>query len=189
MTLKKILKQIKNAETSLSTLFGVIVVLVVGVLIFRYFQNLGKPPGIPGEEIGQEIQGQIEPGVYENLPTTHVIQAGEDLWKISVKYYNSGYNWVDIAKENNLKNPDKINEGMELKIPNVRRRVPLAELGQGEKEVPLETTSYTVVKNDNLWKIALNFYGDGYRWVEIARSNNLTHPNLIHPGNVLKIPR
>lgn len=50
-------------------------------------------------------------------------------------------------------------------------------------------TSYTVVKGDNLWKIAVKNYGDGYKWVTIAKANKLANPNLIHPGNVLSLPR
>jgi len=42
LNLKKILKKIKLAESSISTLFGFIVVLIVGVLIFKYFQGAGK---------------------------------------------------------------------------------------------------------------------------------------------------
>jgi len=46
-----------------------------------------------------------------------------------------------------------------------------------------------VVKGDNLWQIALRAYGDGYQWVKIARENKLANPDLIHSGNILKIPR
>lgn len=46
-----------------------------------------------------------------------------------------------------------------------------------------------MVKGDHLWGIAVRAYGDGYKWVEIARENNLVNPNLIHPGNVLSLPR
>jgi nucleoid-associated protein YgaU len=47
---------------------------------------------------------------------------------------------------------------------------------------------YTVVKGDSLWAISVKRYGNGYRWVEIARMNNLKNPNVIHPGNTLMMP-
>jgi nucleoid-associated protein YgaU len=50
-------------------------------------------------------------------------------------------------------------------------------------------TSYTVAKGDSLWKIAVAQYGNGYKWVEIARTNKLVNPNVIHAGNVLTLPR
>lgn len=47
---------------------------------------------------------------------------------------------------------------------------------------------YTVVKGDSLWKIAQKFYGNGNRYPEIAKANNLANANLIHPGQKLLIP-
>ena len=53
----------------------------------------------------------------------------------------------------------------------------------------ISSDSYTVVKGDNLWSIAVRAYGDGYKWTEIAKANKLVHPSLIHPGNDLTLPR
>ena len=49
--------------------------------------------------------------------------------------------------------------------------------------------SYTVVKGDYLWDIAIRAYGDGYKWVDIARANKLANPDIIHSGNKFIIPR
>lgn len=49
--------------------------------------------------------------------------------------------------------------------------------------------TYIVKEDDYLWEIALRAYGDGYKWVDIARNNNLLNPDVIHKGNVLKLPR
>ncbi len=48
---------------------------------------------------------------------------------------------------------------------------------------------YTVVKGDNLWDISVRAYGNGFRWTEIAKANNLVNPRVIHSGNVLILPR
>ena len=48
---------------------------------------------------------------------------------------------------------------------------------------------YTIVAGDNLWTIAERAYGDGYKWTEIAKANNLANPDLIFTGNKLKLPR
>lgn len=50
-------------------------------------------------------------------------------------------------------------------------------------------TKYTVKAGDNLWNIAVRAYGNGYKWVEIAKANNLANPRIIHSGNVFIIPR
>ena len=59
---------------------------------------------------------------------------------------------------------------------------------------PPQTTSkpetYTVKSGDSLSKIAQQLYGDGRKWRAIFEANRdlITNPDLIHPGQVLKIP-
>ena len=50
--------------------------------------------------------------------------------------------------------------------------------------------TYTVVAGDSLSKIAKKLLGDSNRWREIHQLNadTVKNPNLIHPGQVLKIP-
>lgn len=50
--------------------------------------------------------------------------------------------------------------------------------------------TYTVQKNDSLWKIAKKAYGDPYKWPVIYRANEdkIGNPNLIYPGQELHIP-
>jgi len=51
--------------------------------------------------------------------------------------------------------------------------------------------TYTVKRGDTLWGIAKRFLGDGSRWKEIYNANvNVIgkNPNLIYPGQVLRIP-
>ena len=52
------------------------------------------------------------------------------------------------------------------------------------------TRTYTVVGGDSLSKIAKKIYGDASRWKDIFEANKDTikNPDLIHPGQVLKIP-
>jgi nucleoid-associated protein YgaU len=52
-------------------------------------------------------------------------------------------------------------------------------------------TTYTVKAGDTLSKIAKEFLGDANAYMEIFNANRdqLTDPNLIKPGQVLKIPQ
>lgn len=53
-----------------------------------------------------------------------------------------------------------------------------------------ETTIYEVVAGDNLSKIAKHFYGNANAWKRIfdANRDQLTDPDRIKPGQMLKIP-
>jgi nucleoid-associated protein YgaU len=51
-------------------------------------------------------------------------------------------------------------------------------------------TEYTVVAGDSLSKIAKRFYGDANQWRRIFEANRdqIKNPDLIHPGQVFRIP-
>jgi nucleoid-associated protein YgaU len=53
-----------------------------------------------------------------------------------------------------------------------------------------EIKTYTVKQGDSLWKIAVQFLGNGVKWPYIYRLNSdvIKDPNLITIGMVLKIP-
>jgi nucleoid-associated protein YgaU len=55
---------------------------------------------------------------------------------------------------------------------------------------PDAVRTYEVQKGDSLWKIAKHAYGDGTKWKLIAEANAdiIPNPDLIKPGQVLKIP-
>lgn len=193
MGLKEFLKRLRLSEQTISMALGALVIVVVGILIFNYFRGVGKPgapteqPVQPGEVKLIEEEGKLVP---EGLPTTHKVEKGEYLWAIAEKYFGSGYNWVDIARENNLQNPNRLLVNQELIIPKAEVRQPVStKIATSQFGEPITGTSYTVVKGDHLWGIAVRAYGDGYKWVEIAQANNLKNPNLIHPGNILTLPR
>jgi len=50
--------------------------------------------------------------------------------------------------------------------------------------------TYTVVSGDNLSKIAKSLYGDANKWRKIYEANTdiIKNPDVIRPGQVLKIP-
>ena len=50
--------------------------------------------------------------------------------------------------------------------------------------------TYTVKKGDSLSKIAKRVYGDAQQWHKIHEANRdiIDNPDLIHPGQVLKLP-
>ena len=160
-------------------ILGALVIVVVGILIVNYFK--GKA-------------GSVTSSNGENATTSgkiHTVVKGETLWSISEDAFGSGYNWTDIYNANKLTS-DKIEVGQKLTLPDVSSKQPTStkeSLSTSEVQNPISGSTYTVVKGDSLWKIAVRAYGDGFRWVEIARVNKLSNPNIIHSGNVLTLPR
>ncbi len=203
--LKDFLKTIKLNESMLSMLFGIVTVILIGVLVFRMYQT--NKPAITSEAqqttepspTAAGMVGSVPVTVTDNqaypasLPETYTVKAGDDLWHIAQNAYGSGYNYVDIAKENGLQHPGVITAGQVLKLPKVAVKL-VGAVKLATVETPTATNSitgdsYTVAKGDNLWSISVRAYADGYKWVEVAKANNLSNPNVINAGQVLKLPR
>lgn len=190
-----LIQKVKSSEQVISMVMGILVVLAIGGLAYRYFQSKGLPtkPKKEQEEL-EELEGVEEKEEEEMvLPLTHTVSSGENLWKIAEKYYLSGYNWGDIAKVNNLANPDLLAVGQELTIPDVESKtLTVTQLPEaGVEEIEITGNTYTVEKGDSLSKIALRAYGDMFAWPKIwgANRDQIANPNLIQPGMELEIPR
>lgn len=107
------------------------------------------------------------------------------------RHYKSGYNYVDIIKENNLPSNGRIEVGMELKLPRVdpkmitaKKDVAVEKAAEEKKELaataevaPAKTAgtidldTYTTQKGDSLWTISVRAYGDGFSWTKIYWEN------------------
>ena len=143
-----------------------------------------------------------------SLPTTHTVAEGEDLWSIAEKYYDSGYNWVDISNENKLANAGEITVGQELAIPDVEPILVGSDKPETVEEIAVATpteehvqelaqepvvattvaTVHKVEKGETLWSIAEKHYDSGYNWVDIANENKLANAGDIEVDQELSIP-
>lgn len=56
------------------------------------------------------------------------------------------------------------------------------------EERQLLNGKYIVKRGDTLWHIAKIFYGNGADYYKIVKANRIKDPNLIYPGQELKIP-
>lgn len=189
------LASIRWTESYTSLLMGVVVVIVAVLFVVSFLRQTHHVQETTSTATSITPVVTVSPSELKpSGEKTYTVQEGDDLWHISEKFYKSGYNWVDIAKANNLSDPGAIFSGNKLIIPNVSPKIatvtPTTEVGQATAQTNAITgDSYTVKSGDDLWNIAVRAYADGYRWVDIARANNLENPDLIFSGNVLKIPR
>ena len=106
----------------------------------------------------------------DHEPTMYVVQPGDNLYRISLKF---GVPIESIVAVNRIVNPWYIRAGQVLLIPG------------DVSPVPPPGRTYVVKPGDTVWSIAAMFRVTPW---SIIKSNNLANPNLIYVGQVLSIP-
>jgi len=175
-------KKLQRSNSILSLLIGATLVIVIAVLAYSLFTTTKQQNAKTTSQEQEKI----------TLPTSYTVTEGDTLWDIAVVYFNSGYNWVDIAKANTFESPDMLAIGQVLTIPNTQPiRVERGQILDGATTDTRTTkhTEVTVQPGDSLWLISERSYGTGYKWVDIAKANAIiTDPDLIYPGTILRLP-
>lgn len=113
-----------------------------------------------------------------SIPDTvnkYVVKSGDCLSKIGS---NLGVDWRDIANANGIVSPYTIYVGQTLIIPGGSTPAP------APSQPSNSGTTYTVKSGDTLSSIAAKF---GTTYQKIAADNGIANPNIIYPGQVLKI--
>jgi nucleoid-associated protein YgaU len=84
---------------------------------------------------------------------------------------------------------DAIKRAKKMRKQLDKRRKKAAKVAQEAQEAA-KSLFYTVESGDTLWKIADEHYGDGSKYPTIFEANTpmLKNPDLIYPGQVLRIP-
>jgi S-formylglutathione hydrolase FrmB/3D (Asp-Asp-Asp) domain-containing protein len=99
---------------------------------------------------------------------THTVVAGETLWALALRFYGDAELNRLIATASGITDPDVIDVGQRLVIPDFTR--------------------CTVVAGDTLSALALRFYGDAELYPLIATASGITDPDVIDVGQQLIIP-
>ncbi len=142
MAEKPVVKVQTDSESLISMVLGAMVVLVIGALLFSYVRDwraknktaqnteteqTASPLPVVVEELPKEGEVTFEQNdegqdVPTNLPAQYTVQAGDSTWKIAQAFYGSGFNYVDVEKENGLAADQGLIVGQELVIPKVAVR-------------------------------------------------------------------
>lgn len=123
---QKLEGEVQNNQSKLSMILGGLIILVIGILVFNFFnKNKGDING-SAQNTEQETQEQQTDVSPENLPGKYTIKEGDTLFLVAEKYYKDGYKFSEIAKANNLSNPDVVEKGLVLEIPKLDLEVSTA---------------------------------------------------------------
>lgn len=71
-------------------------------------------------------------------------------------------------------------------LRNDTGKIPEGQLESNSIEISVK--KHTVEKGENLWKLAELYYGDGFKWIDIATENKLANASVIEEGQELVIP-
>ncbi len=193
--------ELQTKQSLLNLALGFLIVLVAGVLVFNYFnqgtQTLGPAQQTVNTETTQTAKTITDVEVGK-LPGQYTVKEGDTLYLISQKYYQDGFKFQMVAEANKLTDANVIEVGQVINLPKFDQ-TPVVKEAQvsttvqaappsewGEK---ITTDTYTVTEGDWLSTIAARAYGDIYSFDKIAKANNITDPNDIEPGTVIKLPR
>jgi polysaccharide biosynthesis protein PslG len=107
---------------------------------------------------------------------SYTVQPGDTLFRIAVRFRTTVR---ALAAENGITNPSIIFVGQRLRIPgSAVTPTPTSTPSQS-------TTTYTVVRGDTLFRVAIRFNTTVSRLISL---NNLANPNIIYVGQRLTVP-
>lgn len=188
-------------------LLGLTVVVLAALVLSIIFQSKTVSQNPLTTKVASLFGLKKAESPTSSQPRTYTVQRGDTLWAIAESAYGSGYNAFDLAKANQILDPNQLNEGTVLELPALEPRTatqgelasgvfttkeqapqpPVAPKGPSRPSQSLRT--YVIQSGDSLWMISMSVYGNPYRWTELWNSNpSITNPDLIYAGNTLTLP-
>jgi nucleoid-associated protein YgaU len=148
-------------------------------------QPVASPPVVPSAEQALE---------------THTVASGDTLASISRMYFgDERYQGLLLDANPNISNPDRLNVGLRIVIPDVAETAPTPEANvpRIDQNVPRDRgdapkDTYTIQAGDTLYSVAKALLGSGSRWSEIYELNKTligTDPSAVKVGMILKLPK
>ena len=112
---------------------------------------------------------------------------------ISLKEYRDYYTKVLSVKDKNntntlsssgITNTSGASASYQAGTANVSK---VATIEQNRVSNKVTASTHTVKNGETLWAICQKELGDGSKYAEIAKLNNISNPNLIRVGQVIKL--
>ena len=131
-----------------------------------YAAKGGKAPAAPKPEA--KPKPKPKPAAKPSSAKTYTVRSGDTLSGIAGRF---GTTVAKLVSANGIKDPDLIHPGQVLKL-------------SGTSAAPSKAKTYKVRVGDNLTRIAA---AHGTTVAALASKNGVKNPDLIHPGQVLKL--
>ena len=135
--------------------------------------ELPAPTSAPTEPPATAAPAESESGQPAGT-VTHVVQAGENLFRIALRYNTTVQ---AISEANGIANPQQIYVGQQLTIPSAGSAPAPQPSGDG--------ATYVVQPGDNLFRIALKY---NLSYLYLAQYNGISNVGQVYVGQVLRIP-
>ena len=208
---------LKSNQSTLSLVLGALIILVAGVLLFNYF-NRGSSDIGPAQqttEKQEDVSPEGLPGNYTVKEGDTLFLIAENYYKDGYKFSeivkaNDLAN-ADVIEVGQVLKIPKL-EGVEMAqaspteqaspAPAASAQALASPSPSAKEEAPavggadttiwgpkIEGDTYTVTEGDWLSTISARAYGDIMAYPKIAQANNIANPDIIVPGQVLKLPR
>lgn len=126
-----------------------------------YAGATGQSVPVPQPQPQTYVQPSVQPS-----GTTYIVQPGDTLSGIASMY---GTTYQSLAAINNIPDANKIYPGQEICIDGT---------------APTSDEYYTIQPGDTLSGIAAKF---GTKWQWLAEINSISDPDLIYPGNTIRV--
>ncbi|MCP4492289.1 MAG: LysM peptidoglycan-binding domain-containing protein [Gammaproteobacteria bacterium] len=164
----KVTQEVSKSRPVLTGLF-VLAVLVSATGIWKYFlaTDYNSPINV------EQISVQTEPGT-SMMPETEpspTVESSEPIAQPGTSISTSAVAAEVPADEDMLTITIPVEEGAEVDAKPPTR----------------EITIYTIVRGDTFWSIADRFVNNPYKYTELAEQNRVQNPDLIYPGNTIRI--
>lgn len=214
---EKLQVDLEKNNSFLNLVLGTLIVIVLGVLMFNYFNKPSSDLGPSQQATNTEnLDSELKDVAKAELPGKYTIKEGDTLFSIAQAYFEDGYQYDKIIEANKLADGNVIAVGQVIDIPKLDETSQIAGItaspepivtpsseaavqpvtgGQGGAEnqtiwgEKITSNTYTVQEGDWLSKISGRVYGDIYQYDKIAKANNIADPNSIEVGTVITIPQ
>lgn len=129
--------EVETNQSKLSMVLGGLIVLVIGILIFNYFNksNPSLGPSSQTEQNPSPETGDVSPN---QLPGKYTVKDDDTLFIIAEKYYQDGSRFEDIAKANSITDVNSVVVGTVLEIPKLEEATPVPSPSETPSPSPTE---------------------------------------------------